>query len=291
MQIRITTNRFDFPKLVRAHGWAFLSPFEWSDDDRVLSRPLRLPTGRCVRVQVRVATRAGKSIVQVSAAECLPPTDRQSIRSQVRRMLCLDQDFSKFHAACRGDPVLGFVSRVKCGGLLRAPTAFEDLVKTVCTTNCDWRNTKKMCDALCGLDGGGFPTPEILLKYSARQLAAEVPLGYRAETVRTVARLTAGGELALDEWAAAGDWDCVRSSLAAIRGVGPYSVNHMLVLLGWYGAIPVDSEVLRYLRETHFAGKPVGAKKAAEPYDGYGDFRFLAYKFQRMGRRLNYVDK
>jgi len=291
MQIRITTRRFDFPKLVLSHGWAFLSPFEWSDESRTMCRPLRLPVGQCVPVQIQVADRGGKSIVQVNTAARLSQVERQAIRSQVRRMLCLDQDFSEFHAMCRGDPVLGFVSRARCGGLLRAPTAFEDLAKTVCTTNCDWRNTKKMSDALCALDGGGFPTPELVLKYSARTLAARAPLGYRAETVRTIAKLTADGKLPLDEWAGCGDWEHVRSALAAIRGVGPYSVNHMLVLLGWYGNIPVDSEVLKYLRETHFDGQAVAAGQAVQPYGRYGQYRFLAYKCHRMARRLNYIDK
>jgi len=291
MQMQITARRFDFPKLVLAHGWAFLSPFEWSDETRALCRPLRLPTGQCVPAQIRAATRGSRSIVEVNANARLAPAERQAIRSQVRRMLCLDQDFSEFHAMCRDDPVLGFVSRVKCGGLLRAPTAFEDLVKTICTTNCDWRNTKKMSEALCALDGGGFPAPELVLKYSTRQLAARAPLGYRAETVRTIAKLTADGKLPLNQWAAAGYWDRTRSSLAAIRGVGPYSINHMLVLLGWYGDIPMDSEVLKYLRNTHFDGQAVAAEKATQPYGRYGQYRFLAYKCHRMARRLNYIDK
>jgi len=290
-RLQITASRFDFCKLVLAHGWAFLAPFEWSGKARTLFRLLRLPGGQCVPIQIRAGAHGGKSIVQVDTAARLSPADRQAFRHQVRRMLCLDQDFSEFHAMCRNDPVLGFVTRLKCGGLLRSPTAFEDLVKTVCTTNCDWRNTKKMSDALCALDGGGFPTPELVLKHSTRQLAGKVPLGYRAETVRTVARLAADGKLPLDQWAAAGDWDRIRECLTAIRGVGPYSINHMLVLLGWYGNIPVDSEVLQYLRCTHFGGRAVPAEQAVQPYGRYGQYRFLAYKCHRMARRLNYIDK
>jgi len=71
-------------------------------------------------------------------------------------MLRLEEDFTDFHKLCKGDPLLGFVFETKCGGILRGATAFEDLVKTVCTTNCDWRNTKKMCISLCQLDGGRF---------------------------------------------------------------------------------------------------------------------------------------
>ena len=85
--------------------------------------------------------------------------------------------------------------------------------------------------------------------------------------------------------------DRVRKALAGIKGVGPYCVSHMIVLLGDYSEIPVDSEVLKYLRKTHFRGKAVSPAKATRPYEKYGSFRFLAFKFARMGRRLNYIDK
>ena len=79
--------------------------------------------------------------------------------------------------------------------------------------------------------------------------------------------------------------------MASVWGLGPYSVAHMLVLLGDYSEIPVDSEVLSYLRDTHFGGKAVSTKKAVKPYETYGKFRFLAFKFGCMARRLNYINK
>ena len=110
-------------------------------------------------------------------------------------------------------------------------------------------------------------------------------------TILEAARLCAEGRLDLDAWAAAVDFQRVREALAAIKGLGPYCVNHMLVLLGDYSDIPVDSEVLKYLRRTHFGGKAVGPAEAVRPYDRYGSFRFLAFKFARMRRRLNYIGR
>ena len=291
--MQITARRFDFRKLVLFHGWAFLPPFVWDDAAGTLARPLRVAGGRTMRVCLRARRKTGKTVVLARIDDESAPSsaDRAAVRGQVRRMLCLDQDFTEFHAVCRSDPVLGFVSRTKAGGLLRAPCAFEDLVKTVCTTNCDWRNTRRMCERLCELDGGGFPTPQALLRYTADELAARVPLGYRAETVRTLARLFAEGRLPLDEWSASGDFDRIREALGSVRGVGPYSVNHMLVLLGWYGDIPVDSEVLKYLRNSYFEGQAVPGRLAIERYERYGRWKFLAYKFERMARRMNYINK
>ena len=291
--MRITAKAFSFPHLVRSHGWAFLSPFDWCDEHGVLTRPLRLPNGDVVDCCIRAESAQHASIVHATVPRNtgLTPSDRRHVRDQVTRMLRLDENLSDFHRMCATDGRLAFAARTACGGMLRCPDPFEDLVKTVCTTNCDWRNTKSMCQALCELDGGSFPSPEAVVRLSVAGLARAAPLGYRARTVRHVARLFVDDKLPLDSWAEVGEFDRIRVALLRIPGVGPYCANHMLVLLGCYEHIPVDSEVLRYLRDTHFRGEPVSAQKAVRPYDRYGSWRYLAYKFGRMGRRLNYVDK
>ena len=292
-RLQITAPRFDFRKLVLAHGWAFLPPFEWDDERSHLARLLHLESGRHVSVVISAVASDSRSVVTVRAASGhgFAPKERQETRAKVRRMLRLDEDFSEFHRACEADAALKFVAKEQCGGLLRAPSAFEDLVKTICTTNCGWRNTKKMCAALCELAGGSFPEPEHLLRFSRRQLTEVAPVGYRAETILEAAKLCAGGWLDLDAWAAAGDFQRVREALDGIKGVGPYCVSHMFVLLGDYSEIPVDSEVLKYLRRTHFGGKAASPAEAVRPYDGYGSFRFLAFKFARMGRKPNYLGR
>ncbi|MCX7012720.1 MAG: hypothetical protein NTW86_09205 [Candidatus Sumerlaeota bacterium] len=291
--MQITARRFDFRNLVQSHGWVYLSPWEWSADQGVLSRPLVTGNGRSVPVSVRVAQDGVKSIVhwESNGIARLSDEDRRSIRSQIRRMLCLDIDYSPFQRACAKHPELRFVHQRRCGGMLRCPTAFEDLIKTVCTTNCDWRNTERMCDSLCQLNSGAFPTPEVLVRFSESKLAQLVPLGYRAKTVLEIARIFHENEPPLDQWAMAGDFESITSFLRGLHGVGPYSVNHMLVLLGYYGEIPVDSEVLKYISKMHFQNQRITPKEAAVPYAEYGEFRFLAYKFLRMARRKRGVVK
>jgi len=291
-RLQITAVRFDFRKLVLAHGWAFLAPFQWNDRKERLARPIPLPRGRQVPAAMTATSTGDRSVVtvRVSAAHALDKEERLAVRKQVNRMLRLDEDFSEFHRFCEKDPDLEFVTRSRCGGLLRAPSAFEDMVKTICTTNCNWRNTKMMCDALCGLVGGGYPAPGDLLPYSPRRLARLAPVGYRASTIIELARTYTEGRLPVDAWADQGDFAQIRKTLSAIKGFGPYSVNHMLVLLGSYADIPLDSEVLAYLRATHFQARPVKAAKALQPYTRYGRFRFLAFKFGRMGRQMKTQD-
>jgi len=143
---------------------------------------------------------------------------------------------------------------------------------------------------MCALEGGAFPLPETILRYSERMLARKVPLGYRARTIRTIAKLTAEDKLPLDDWAAQGDFTSIEQTVKAVWGIGPYSLRHIMVLLGKFDYIPVDSEILRYLRNTHFKGREVSESEAVRPYDRYGHMKYLAFKFGRMARRQNYIN-
>jgi len=291
--MQITVPKFDFEKLVYSHGWIFLSPFEWDDNSKSLTYTLRFTKNCCLKIKVKAKSIAEKTRIIISHNNhiSLKPSHKKTIKKQVTRMLRLDEDFSDFHKVCKDDPLLGFVTKQKCGGILRGANFYEDLIKTVCTTNCDWRNTKRMCIALCNLNGGSFPYPKDILKHSPMILSKKVPLGYRTNTIYQISKLSEEGKLEIDKWAKDGDFERIKKELKLIKGVGDYSVNHMLVLLGNYSNIPVDSEVLKYLRDTHFGGKVVSPKEAVEPYEKYGKYRFLAYKFGRMARKLNYIDK
>ena len=75
------------------------------------------------------------------------PVTRPSSRDAARHMLRLDADLSGFYEAAREDPDLAWVCS-GAGRMLRSPTVFEDVVKTICTTNCAWSATVRMTSAL-----------------------------------------------------------------------------------------------------------------------------------------------
>ena len=83
----------------------------------------------------------------------------------VRHVLRLDEDLSGFYAQVLADEELSWAS-TGAGRMMRSQTVFEDVVKTICTTNCAWSGTVRMVNGLVdGLGeaavGGGhaFPTP------------------------------------------------------------------------------------------------------------------------------------
>jgi len=148
-----------------------------------------------------------------------------------------------------GDPTLAWAA-AGAGRMLRSPSVFEDVVKTVCTTNCSWAMTTKMTTAL--VDHLGDPAPDGRRAFpSAGAMAAadeafyrEVArAGYRAPYLRQLAESVAGGAVDLetltdpelpDDEAAA--------RLLALPGIGLYGAAHvMLTSLGRYSRLVLDS--------------------------------------------------
>lgn len=290
--MQITTPRFDAEKLVLAHGWVFLAPFQWDEDLGVLSRPLRVRYGRHINVRISATNYPDKTVIRVKLPNesDVHPEDKSLIKKQVRRMLCSDIDYSEFHQMCKGHPLLGFVYQHKCGGMLRSPTAFEDLIKTTCTTNCDWRNTKKMCQALCNFSNEPFPTPKRLATLGENFLKSNAPVGYRAKTVVEISTHFKD-KPDLEDLFTPENKEEIREFLVAIKGVGAYSANHMLVLSGHHDELPIDSEVASYFQKKHGLEKVPSEKEILAHYKKYKPCSFLAFKFIRMGERLNYINK
>jgi len=179
-------------------------------------------------------------------------------------MFRANEDFGEFWELCRGHGILRHCQSKRTGALLRCATVFEDVVKTVCTTNCSWWNTKLMVANLCRMFGEScasdgdaftFPTPQRLAAVSLDGLK-EAKLGFRARYVLELARRVIDGDLDLDAWCRETDLDVLRSSLLGVKGIGSYAANHLLMLLGHYGEIPCDSAVRVYLGVAVVTGIP-----------------------------------
>jgi len=284
-RLRLSGPEVHFPTILFGHGWIFLAPNEPAEDRSGFRRTLLLSTGNRAVVQVRSSgSICGRSAVPLVLA------DRQEIARAVRRMLRLDEDLSGFQNLCRGHPTLGFVHRTKAGRLLRSPTVFEDVVKTLCTTNCSWANTKNMVTRLCRLAGGVFPCPSTLARLGAERLRSECRLGYRAAYVHEFSRRVASGELDPESWLTDPHGGVVYEQLRGIRGAGPYAVHHILMLLGRYDLVPVDSEVRRWIEQTHFRGRSVPLPRLLKRYAPFAPWQFLAFKFERIALRDNYIN-
>ena len=164
--------------------------------------------------------------------------------------------------------------------------------------NCSWSNTKLMVSNLCRMfgepcvgDGEAFtfPTPERLAAVTVDDLKA-AKVGFRARYILELARRVVDGDLDLDAWCREIGLRCPPVVAPRRQGVGSYAANHLLMLLGHYGEIPCDSEVREYLGMSPKAAQKEVERAAAKRYGHWGRYAFLAYKFERVFKRLNYVD-
>jgi N-glycosylase/DNA lyase len=171
----------------------------------------------------------------------LSAADAKQARRIATRVFRLDDDLSPFYARIAHDPEM--VWAIGAGRLLASPTVFEDVVKTICTTNCSWSATTRMVGALVELGEGAFPDAEQLAKTPERWFADVARMGYRGPYIRSVAREVARGELDLDALlpARARDPVAVEETLLQLPGVGPYAAAHIMQLLGYHHRLVLDS--------------------------------------------------
>ena len=215
----------DFRRTLASHGVAVLPPNRVDEEAWTLER--KLPRGT-----LRAAEGPpGHVSFEPSAAE---PT--------LRRMLNLDEDLSGFYAVAAEDPLLAWVTR-GAGRMLRNPTVYEDVVKTICTTNCAWSATVRMVTALVDdLGGGAFPTPGAMAEAGEDFYRDVVRAGYRGAYLRSLAADVAEGRIDLE---ALLDPELpdeeVALRLLALPGVGPYAAAHVMMLIGRYSRLILDS--------------------------------------------------
>ena len=74
----------------------------------------------------------------------------------------------------------------------------------------------------------------------------------------------------------------IRRRLKAIKGVGDYAAASMLMLLGRYDEIPMDTVFRDFVSRRYFEGGPVNSKEAAEIYADWGRWKALAYWFEML---------
>jgi 3-methyladenine DNA glycosylase/8-oxoguanine DNA glycosylase len=271
----------DFARTIVSHGVAELPPNVLDEDARTLTTTLPVPNGART---VRISAGAGVARVELVAGRGGTRVDG-AITHTVRRMARLDEDLSGFYAVCRDDPELGWCAH-GAGRMLRAPTVFEDVVKTICTTNTAWSGTRKMTRALVDNLGvpapGGartFPTPAAMAEAGESFYRDVVRAGYRGPYLHRLAHDVADGRLDLEllDDRELSDEE-VAARLLALPGVGPYAAAHvMLTSLGRYSRLVLDS----WTRPTYV--KLAGARRSVRDstierrFRRYGEWAGLAF--------------
>ncbi len=271
-----------FARTVLSHGVADLPPNVIAPDGSRLETIL-LADGRGWVVALAPD---GPTGARLTAPASAPPAGVPSeLERQVRHMLRLDEDLSAFYLAAAAEPTLAWAA-AGAGRMLRSPTVFEDLVKTICTTNCAWSATERMVGALVtelGTPAQGaperhaFPTPAAVASAGEAFYRDVARAGYRGPYIQTLADDVASGRLDVEAFndPVLPD-DVVAERLLAIAGVGPYAMAHMMMLLGRYRRLILDSWTRPKYRRV--SGRPRVTDKGIErAFRRYRQFAGLAF--------------
>jgi 3-methyladenine DNA glycosylase/8-oxoguanine DNA glycosylase len=300
---------FNFLSVINSHGWRQLAPFSYDEGTNTLSYVLRLSNGHVIKLHFRNAEQG------VSAqTEKLDLTERREVTDKVTWMFGLDMDFSLFYGASRGEPKLEHAKKLARGRVLRSPTVFEDVIKTILTTNTLWAATKNMILKLvnelgeplqsvgrvaldesegrtlvphdllskssAGAETKAFPTPEAIAASSPDFLKEKIRVGYRAPAIHQLAVRVASGKFDLESLKTSELPTLeLRKELLTINGVGPYAAANLLMILGKHDFIPIDSYALKMVSNEWYRGEPVTAKEVEKRFEKWGEFKGLAFWF------------
>ena len=196
---------FDYSAAVYSHGWVLLAPNHWDPVTETLRRVERLSNGEVVHITVKMSGNATRPRlhIRVRHPAYINKNARKAIKDSVGRMFRLREDFQDFYTRC--DTQGGLWTQISTQGwgrLLRSPTLFEDIVKTICTTNIQWGGTKAMVQNLVAFFGDPyppepdlrtFPAPAALAAASETELSS-ARLGYRAPYIQEVGQEIVEGQ-------------------------------------------------------------------------------------------------
>jgi 3-methyladenine DNA glycosylase/8-oxoguanine DNA glycosylase len=272
----------DLWRTIVSHGVADLPPAGVDETARNYMTTVALPRMRARSVTISEG-RKGFASIEVHGPRVGEST-ASAVIEVVRRILNLQEDLSGFYAVASDDPDLAWAAK-GAGRMLRPPTVFETVTKTICTTNTAWSATVRMVTALvqnlgessAGRVGRAFPTAEAMASQSDAFYRDTVRAGYRGRYLRAVAQSVAEGTVDLERLADEDSLsdDEVASRLLALPGVGPYAAAHIMMLLGRHSRLILDSWTRpKYAR---LRGRKASDAQIIRRFRRYGEYAGLAF--------------
>ncbi|MCA1638694.1 MAG: Fe-S cluster assembly protein HesB [Acidobacteria bacterium] len=251
---------FSFKYTIFSHGWSDLLPFELGRETWHLSYVFIDEESKSL-VSATISEADGKLAIEITDAKIGKNFEKKILRD-ARHLLRLDDDLSEFYQLTKSEIELAWIAVKNAGRLLRSPTVFEDLVKTICTTNCSWALTKKMVTNLVEklgektVDGkSAFPTAEAMANVSTEFYKDEIRAGYRAPYFSELAEKVASGKINPESWLhtdlSTGE---LKKEMKQIKGVGDYAAENLLKLVGRYDGLALDSWLRAQFYKKHNGG-------------------------------------
>jgi 3-methyladenine DNA glycosylase/8-oxoguanine DNA glycosylase len=273
----------DLWRTLVSHGVASLPPMFLDEEARTLTVTVRAGLARPRTVTIASGRRGFASVAAKGSAP-------RALEKAVRHILALDRDLSGFYDGAKADPEMSWAA-AGSGRMIQSETVFEDVVKTICTTNCAWSATQRMVGALVthlgepapgapaeGAAGRAFPTPQAMASAGEAWYRDVARAGYRGRSLMELSTMVADGSVDLEALAADEDRsdDELAAELRALPGVGPYAAAHIMLMIGRSSRLILDS----WTRPTYarLLGKKLVKDTTIERrFRRYGEWAGLAF--------------
>ena len=281
----------DLRRVFLSHGIAELPPMRL--DQKAWTFEITVPiAGVGARTLTISQARPGHGLISVTGRS-LTPKVAAAVMAQVRHVLSLDLDLTPFYTVAADDPDLAWVL-TGAGRMVRSPTVFEDVVKTICTTNTSWGGTTRMVNALVqhlgekapaappdSPYGRAFPTPQAMAAAPPSFYKKVASAGYRGPYLKTLATEVTRGRVDLEALASASRDDLpdeeVADRLLALPGVGPYAAAHIMLMLGRYDRLILDSWTRPTYARLLGRTRPASDRTIERRFKRYGPYAGLAF--------------
>ncbi len=277
-----TPDNFSFRHTIYSHGWSELLPFEINEETWKLSYVFTDNNGKNPTFAT-IADGHGKLEIEIENSK-LNKDFETKILSEIKHILRLDEDLNEFYKLTKKQKNLKWIAKTNTGRLVRSPTVFEDLVKTICTTNCSWSLTKNMTRNLVEKLGipaqngkKSFPTSEIMANQTPEFYRDEIRAGYRSPYFFELAEKVASGKVNPESWLNSDlPTSELKKEMKKIKGVGDYAAENLLKLVGRYDGLALDSWLRAQFYKKHNKETVCEDRQIKEFYENFGSWRGLA---------------
>ena len=277
-----TPQNFSFRHTIYSHGWCELLPFEIDETNWRLNYVFT-DVSLTAPVAGEISESEGKIKIEIRGGKTNRQAEEKILRD-VRHILRLDDNLGDFYKYTKTEKKLDWIGKQNAGRLLRSPTVYEDLVKTICTTNCSWALTKKMTANLVEKLGdkttagkSAFPTAEQMAGVSVDFYRNEIRAGYRSAYFAELAEKVANGKINPESWLASDlPTNELKKEMKSIKGVGDYAAENLLKLVGRYDGLALDSWLRSQFYKKHNGEQICHDKQIEKHYERFGDWRGLA---------------
>jgi 3-methyladenine DNA glycosylase/8-oxoguanine DNA glycosylase len=270
---------FSFKSTVYSHGWVDLPPFVLATKPLSFLHPLKTISGDVIKLNI---SNNENTTIVISVNDKLADKDVQKMMEMMQRIFRLNEDFSGFYRYIKGYNQYKWIVELAAGRLLRSASLWEDMVKMICTTNCNWRQTRSMVNNLVQKLGCGdsefktFPTPEKIVGCTEKYLREKIKLGYRAPYILELAIKIIENNInliSLENWK--NETKILYKEMLKIKGFGKYAAGNILKLIGKYDYLGLDSWSRKQFYQKHNKGKFCSDQEISHYYQEFAEWAGL----------------